>query len=475
MLSRIRLTYHKRLFLGLVIYSWLLVGVVALFQYHREKQFRAEIFNTRLQALNEQIISHLDLTGSIEIPKNDINGLRISVIDYGGRVIYDNFLDTLPGSSHLDREEIARALSTGEGYAVRRHSESTGGTYFYSAKRGKNYIVRTAVPYSLPLNRILSANYGFLWFMIGAAVVMCVIGFFVTRKEGKHIRRLRDFAKKAEKGESIVDVDSFSRDELGDISNHIVMLYAKLQQTTAERDKEHRQAILAQQEKTRIKCQLTNNINHELKTPVAAMQVCLETLLTHKDMPSDKREEFLNRCYEANKRLQTLLVDVSTLTRIEDGAANICKEKIDASSVVLQICSEYEQAAKQKSIEIYNNVNSPILINGNVSILSSIFRNLMDNAIAYSQGTLIEINIEKDSLDSVSFSFADNGKGVDEQHLDKIFERFYRIDKGRSRQLGGTGLGLSIVKNAVIWHGGEIEVKNRKQGGLLFFFTLKKS
>ncbi|WP_297644896.1 ATP-binding protein [uncultured Bacteroides sp.] len=473
MFSRSRLTYHRKLFLGLVIYSWLLVGCFALFQYHREKQFKAEEVNSRLQVLNEFIIAHLDSTGKVELPPCDIVGLRISVIDGNGKVIFDNSSDSLPKASHIDREEVIKAMQTGEGYTLRRHSESTGGTYFYSAKRGKGYLVRTAVPYSMTLDRLLTTDYAFLWFIALVTAGMCVIGFFVTRRVGKHIERLSAFAEKAERGERIVDIEPFPRDELGNISNHIVRLYAKLQQAIAERDREHRQAICEQQEKMRIKRQLTNNINHELKTPVASMQLCLETLIDHKELPVEKREDFINRCYAANKRLQSLLIDVSTLTRIEDGGESFAREALSVSDIVAEICDEYEELARNKGFEIRNKV-TPVTINGNMSLLFSIFRNLIDNALAYSEGSLIEIRVLEETDHHVTLALADNGKGVAKEHLPRIFERFYRVDKGRSRLLGGTGLGLSIVKNAVHWHGGTIRAINREQGGLLFVFTLNK-
>lgn len=473
MFSRIRLTYHRRLFLGLVTYSWLLVGCFAVFQYHREKQFKAEELNSRLQVLNDLIITHLDSTGKVYLPQCDIKGLRVSVIDSRGKVIFDNSTDTLPGASHIGRKEVIEAMRSGEGYTLRRHSESTGDTYFYSAKRGKQYLVRTAVPYSVTLDRLLATDNAFLWMIILITLIMCMIGFFATQRVGKHVERLSAFAQKAERGERITDTEPFPHDELGDISNHIVRLYAKLQQAIAERDREHLQAIHAQQEKMRIKRQLTNNINHELKTPVASIQLCLETLIAHKNLTEEKREEFINRCYAANKRLKSLLMDVSTLTRIEDGGNSFIREKIDVSEIVADICNEYEEQTRDKGFEIHN-LMTPVTINGNTALLFSVFHNLTDNALAYSEGSLIEICILEETDHNVTISFADNGKGIEEEHLPRIFERFYRVDKGRSRQLGGTGLGLSIVKNAILWHRGNIKVRNREDGGLQFIFTLNK-
>lgn len=416
MLSCFRLTYHKRLFLGLLFYSWLLVGSLALFQYQREKKFKAEELNSRLQMVNDLILSRLDSTGRLTVPPVDIHGLRISVIDKQGKVIYDNSLDALPGTSHLNREEIAEALATGEGYTLRRHSDTNGKTYFYSATRGDKYVVRTAIPYSMNLNHVLAADGAFLWFMLAVTAVMSIMGYFATRRMGSDIEK----------------------------------------------------------EESRIKRQITNNLNHELKTPAASMQVCLETLLEHPDLDAERRNNFIKRCYDANQRLQSLLADVSALTRIEDGGKQIDRQKINAGGVVAEVCKEYEEVARGKNFTINNKVPDELWIQGNASLLASVFRNLINNALAYSEGSKITISLLRRTPTEYIFSFADNGKGVPQRHINKIFERFYRVDKGRSRQSGGTGLGLAIVKNAVQWHGGTIKAENLPLGGLRFIFSLRK-
>ena len=229
-------TYHRRLFLWLIACLWSMVLCFAAFQYHRERRFKAEELNIRLQMLNESLLEAIGQSDTVahlgELPP--IEGLRISVIDLRGRVIYDNSLDSLPAKNHLERTEIAEALRNGSGYTIRRHSESTGQTYFYSARRGGNRIVRTAVPYSVSLRVLLRADYGFLWFMIGVTTAMSLLGYFATRRVGLHISRLNRFAEKAECGERIFDTEPFPHDELGDISNHIVRLYAQLQQAVTD-------------------------------------------------------------------------------------------------------------------------------------------------------------------------------------------------------------------------------------------------
>jgi len=464
-----KLSYPWRLFVWLVGYSLLLVGCFVVFQYGREKKFKSEELNARLQVINTEILNGID-NADINIEAiQPYNDLRISVIDKTGKLIYDNSLDTAAISNHMDRAEIKAALQYGSGYTVRRHSESTGDTYFYAATLGDNgYIVRTAVPYSMTLSTLLEADMGFIWIMGGITLVMCALGYFATRRIGVHILRLNRFAEKAERGERIYDTAPFPQDELGSISNHIIRLYAELQQAISDRDKGHKAALYQQQEKERIKKQLTNNINHEIKTPVAAIQVCIETMLAHEDMGKEKRKEFMLRCMSNIDRLKRLLSDVSLITRMDDAPASIIKESVDLSNIISETVDDCEPMASRREIMIDNEIVRPLPFYGNQSLLTSVFHNLIDNAIAYSGGTCVKIRLLYHDTDKIVISVSDNGAGVASEHLPHLFERFYRIDKGRSRATGGTGLGLSIVKNAVILHNGTISVDNQVSGGLIF-------
>lgn len=469
-------SYARRLFLYLLGYSVLLVGGMLIFQYNRERQFKVEELNIRLQTINAEILNDIEEGGNPSEIRNsvgDVHRLRVSIIDSTGRVISDNTLDRLPEGNHLNREEIAKAMKTGSGYAIRRHSESTGETYFYSATKGKTgVIVRTAAPYSVSLTEFLQADYGFMWFTFSLASCLCILGFFATRRLGQNVSRLNLFAQKAERGERISDIEPFPHDELGEISHNIVRLYARLQQTASERDRQHRAALYEQKEKERIKKQLTNNINHELKTPVASIRICIETLLCHEGMPQEKRRDFLERCMADTDRLARLLEDVSILTRMDDGAASISKTGIDLAATIREAADEQRPVADAKRIAIYCSVGEGITIEGNPALLESIFRNLIANAISYSGGTEITIRETQSMPGQVTLEVADNGCGIPEEHLPRIFERFYRIDKGRSRAAGGTGLGLAIVKNAVVFHGGSISARNQQDGGIAFRITL---
>ena len=228
------------------------------------------------------------------------------------------------------------------------------------------------------------------------------------------------------------------------------------------------------QEKIRIKKQLTNNINHELKTPVAAIQGYLETLLANPSLDAQRRTDFLEKSAAQTERLRRLLADISTITRMDEASQLIQKERVVLNDLIAEVTADMELKPADQRLRMNIDFPQQVEIVGSPSLLASIFRNLADNAAAYSGGRDIFIRLLSDTPEECTVSFADNGIGIGEEHLPHIFERFYRIDKGRSRKQGGTGLGLAIVKNAVAIHGGTITARERERGGLEFVFTLKK-
>ena len=478
MVSVIKLSYHRRLFLMLLTFSWSIILCFVGFQYIREKQYKAEFLNAQLQIYNNTLLQIIESASSFEdyinthtLPFED---LRISIISLNGTVIYDNMLTVDSLDNHSLRPEIADALKKGEGHNIERLSASDGREYFYSATRGKEFVVRTAIPQSDALKELLKTDWTFLGTMMSISLAMSVLAYFATRRLGKNIERLNRFAAKAEKGESFDEEEPFPNDELGSISNHIVQLYAQWQQTIKDRDIAHEATLREEQEKIRIKRQLTNNINHELKTPVASIQVCLETLLSGINLSEEKRLELIERCYTNNERLRHLLDDVSLITRMEDGSQLIGKEPVSINNIIDEIAAELEIMPEEERFALHINFNEQVVVDGNLSLIGSIFRNLTENTIAYSGGKNIYISLVENNEEWCRICFEDDGCGVEEKQLPRLFERFYRVDKGRSRQMGGTGLGLAIVKHAVQFHGGNINVTNRPGGGLKFEFTIKK-
>ena len=222
----------------------------------------------------------------------------------------------------------------------------------------------------------------------------------------------------------------------------------------------------------RMRRELTQNIAHELKTPVASILGYAETILHTPGISDEQRRLFTERTLAQARRLTALLQDISTLNRMDYAADMLSTERVDVAALVADIVEETRLAMQRRRMQFHNLLPQDIVVNGNEQLIYGIFRNLTDNAIAYAgEATVVSLSATE-SKTHWHFTFSDNGVGIPAEHLGRIFERFYRIDKSRSRQMGGTGLGLAIVKNAILLHGGTISV--RSDSGTTFDFTLKK-
>lgn len=467
-----KLSIGHRLYISVTALFLIYAVCFMVFQQNREKQYKIDTLNLKLQTYNQRMHEALVLQDNKSeqtlnnfVKTHAEHNIRVTLIDRRGRVFYDNiFKDYARIGNHANRTEFIQAVKTGQGQTVDRNSSTLRHDYFYSAtyfpKDG--YIIRTALPYDNDLARSLQADQHYIWFSIVVILLLTLLLYRFISQLGRNITQLQTFAERADQNESLEteELIDFSDDELGEIAERIIKIYRRLQSTRQEQDI--------------LKRQLTQNIAHELKTPVAGIQGYLETILENPDMPDSTQRQFLTRCHAQSERLTSLLNDISILNRLDDGATAMQRESVEINQLIDQIEEETCLQLQAHGMTFSNQLPAGITISGNRSLLYSIFRNLTDNAIAYAgHGTTITLYAQS-MADRWQFCFSDNGVGVANEHLRRIFERFYRIDKGRSRQNGGTGLGLSIVKNAVLFHGGSIQARNLPEGGLQFLFTLRR-
>lgn len=473
-----RISVGTKLYMSVL--SVFLVFAVAfiVFQQTREKQFKVDTLNLKLQDYNLHMDEYLRLFPDRSeqaldryVKSHYIPHLRVTLISLSGKVMYDSELkDYSHVANHASRPEIVSALHNGAGSTVERNSKTLKGDFFYSATcfPKDSLIIRSALPYTSDLSKSLKADQHYIWFAVATMLLLTIILYRFTRRLGDNIQRLRTFASRADHGESLdtEDLVGFPSDELGEIAERIIKIYKRLQTTRQEQDI--------------LKRQLTQNIAHELKTPVASIQGYLETVLDNPNINDSMREQFLKRCYAQSQRLTSLLQDISTLNRMDDAPEMIGTEDVNISEIVANIQKETALQLQQKQMSFVNKLPNDVMVKGSPSLIYSVFRNLTDNAIAYA-GTDTTITLTAQPIEDIDeevkspkwqFTFSDNGVGVPVEHLPRLFERFYRVDKGRSRKMGGTGLGLAIVKNAVLLHGGTIRVVNNFNGGLRFDFTL---
>lgn len=467
------ISFSQRLFLSVLFLFISFAACFLIYQYQREKAYRIEVLNTRLQSYNQLMYETLKESGQEWTDSlltryttfHTFPDLRVTVIKADGTVVFDTEKTGKKAQNHSNRTEVKQALRKGFGYDIQRTSDTLKRDFFYSASyfKEKGIIIRTAMPYNnTDLINELSIDWRYLWFSLALIFILGYIYYKYTNNLGKNINQLRCFAKQAESDENLENLHfEFPNNELGEISHHIVKLYTQVKKS--------------EEDKVRLKRQLTQNIAHELKTPVSSIQGYLETIINNPDIPEAQRNQFMERCYAQSNRLASLLRDISVLTRMDEASQSIQMEEVDLYQLVSTVHADVALQLKEKGIQFLQLLEAPMKVQGNPSLLYSIFRNLTDNAIAYAGPNItITIKCVMETPEYYRFSFADNGIGVAPEHLDHLFERFYRVDKGRSRKLGGTGLGLAIVKNAVILHGGTIFARIASTGGLEFIFTIAK-
>ncbi len=467
--------FTRRIFFAILALLLLCMGVFVIFQTSRERQYRIDVLNTQLQDYNRQLHESLGRNGSVTaewfntyMNTHYKSELRLTVINQDGKVIYDNIQTNVSSmSSHRNRKEFVGAIKTGEGYDISRNSETLDRDYFYSATYfpDQALVIRTALPYDVQLLEQLRPNYFYIGVAFLLLVAVILLRWDLCVRIDRHINNLRDFANRAEAGGelSTEELMPFPDDEMGEVAERIILLYMQLKNT--------------RQEQNKLKKELTQNIAHELKTPVASIQGYLDTIANQPNMDEETKNRFITQCLSQATRLSSLLGDISTLNRLDDGVALDQQHAaiIDVATIIQRIINETRKDVERQEMTWATELPStPITVYGTESLIYSIFRNLTDNSIFYAgKGTTISVSATlKD--DKWHITFADNGVGVPPQHLPRLFERFYRVDKGRSRDMGGTGLGLSIVKNSVVTLGGTITVALQKTGGLRFDIILPK-
>ncbi|MCM1110689.1 MAG: HAMP domain-containing histidine kinase [Clostridium sp.] len=471
-----RFSYQWRLFMPLLLIVWLIIGLLAVFQYRREIRENQENIDDELSlVLNRVLRSYENRESPVEFldfiykyydSSPNFKAIRLSVYENNGMLRYVKGRP-IPFDFYGELEKVD---------IYREPGENNDTPYFYKscASSDGRYFVMLGLQSTRHMSDTFVRNPMMWVIIIALGVIASVLVYLVSRYVARTITLMRDFADEVASGRPFDSESTFPHDELGDIARHIVQLYKDKDRAQRKTEKEHEIAIHAVREKMRIKHQLTNNINHELKTPVGAIKGYLDTIVDTPDLPDQLRDKFLRSARQNVDRLVNLLNDVSAMTRLEEGGATIPLSDVDFHDIIFSIESDLGVTKLAGSMKFSYDIPIDCLVVGNANLLNGMISNLIRNAAQHSGGTEIRLRMVSENDKYYTFSFADNGKGVPQEHLTRLFERFYRVDTGRSRKVGGTGLGLPIVRNTIEAMGGSISVHNLSTGGLDFIFTLRK-
>lgn len=478
-----RIKYNLRLFFVAAGCIWAVVIGFAYLVVREEHKFR-----------RENLVERIDIAGScIADAQTSVNDLA-QTLAFVKTYLDDTYLRDIVIQVY-DVETHRLIESVGEGsfrvpqaFFNFKHEEQADGTrllrmveddlgpdsrklYYYSSRitADGERDIRVAVPTSPQITQEASID-PIMWiFILAVGTLGTALAYVATSHQAKNVTLLHDFAQRAAADKDFIPMGDFPSDEIGEISRQIVAIYNSRMQANVRREREHVIALKATQEKN-----ITDNISHELKTPIGIIRAYVEMMINQPDMPEEDRRHFLQKTQANVERLVTMLNDLSTMTRLDESGGSIPMKEIDFHSTIFTLADDVMKSGMIGNMDFHYDLPLDCTIMGNEGLLNSVLQNLIKNSAAYSQGTQMGIDMIGRNDRYYTFSFYDNGTGVSEEHIPHLFDRFYRVDSGRSRKAGGTGLGLPIVKSSIMTMGGSITVRNRRGGGLEYVFTLPR-
>lgn len=464
---------HWRLFFPLIGLLWLIIGIMIFHFVNHEKQRQKDNLESRLQNVNNTVIEAYeqgaDLQRTVDFIKlftdqTTLDPLRITVYDDDGIMVADNpgAIITLYDKDGAPIPELMELWHNSGQHATVQDMALDNAEFMISSATSPDKHIHSfaALPYEGEVLTFLSID-PMVWIVVIAlGIFLSVLTYFGVKAVCKNVYTLQDFARAIATDHIPEDVDSwhFSKDELGEVSRNLLNLY--------------REKIHAEQEKIHHEHQIGMNVSHELRTPVGIVKGYLDTILDDENMPEETKHKFLVRAQQNINRLSDLINDVGMVMNLQENGKAIKCERINFHDVSLSLVEDVTHGHLADNMKFCINVPDPCYVKGHKSLLTNALLNLIYNASKHSGGSHISLNWIETENGYHKFAFSDDGIGVGEEHLSRLFDMFYRVDSGRTRKTGGSGLGLPLVKKIIEAVGGTIAVENAETGGLRFIFTL---
>ena len=460
--TRIFLTIIFMVFLSVLSLSLIFTTYLKSFYFEEKIQdllARSKFISNYLDEIN---ISNSDILNNVcKNIGNDTN-TRITIIDYDGNVLGDSDKDPLSMDLHTGefRQEIKLAKSTASYGSSVRFSETIQEQMMYLAYpyniNGQSIIIRTSLSIN-DLNKKINNLYLNLFLaLLIISLATLLISYYLSRRLTAPIKNVENISYKYSKGDFSSRLNEFSVVEFNNLAKSLNKMASELDKLEG------------------IRKEFVSNVSHELKTPITSIKGYIEIL---EDMIKDKSQRKYLKIMNTNSdRLNNIIDDLLILSRIEnvDNTKGLKFKLAPLSNVIDSVVSECAALIDSKEIEIFVNCSNDILINQNSMMMHQALSNLLNNSIKYSQDKSKIYFIVEDTDSYTSIEVKDEGIGINPKHFERLFERFYRVDESRSRDIGGTGLGLAIVKHIILLHNGTIDVQSKEGYGTSFIIKIQK-
>ena len=355
---------------------------------------------------------------------------RITWIDSSGNVLYDSEY-ALPVASQKDCPEVQTAMAEGEGQGIRKSESSGENTMYYARKCSDGTVLRLSRPLSAVRQALIVIS-PVLWVLVLVLLISGILSFRVAKQI---VRPINDMD---------LDHPESTYPELAPLVGKIQEQKMTIQDEVAQRES--------------LRREFSANVSHELKTPLTSISGFAE-LIAEGVAEGDKAKEFSKDIYKESQRLLALIEDIIKLSKLDEEGVSPEHEQVDLYDLSAEVLSGLRPAADKERIAL-KLTGEHETVSGNYQLLSEMVYNLCDNAIKYNHhGGSVTIDVSMRDGQPV-LSVADTGIGIPKEHQKRVFERFYRVDKSHSKEIGGTGLGLSIVKHGAQYHGAQVKLES---------------
>ena len=362
-------------------------------------------------------------------------GTRVTLIASTGEVLYDSRSDSSTMENHKSRAEVKQALKEGKGEKIRMSDTVSKELYYYALRMDDGNVLRV----SKSMDSLMWTSLNILPVIIGLGILGIILALFLAKWQTNRLM------------EPVIHLDLEHP-----LDNVVYEEMTPLLEAMDQQNKE-KEAV------ANMRKEFSANVSHELKTPLTSISGYAEIMMNGLVRPEDI-PRFSETIYKEARRLLTLIEDIIKLSKLDDESVELEKEDVDLFELTREIVSRLSLTASQRNIHM-ELTGEPVVIHGIRQILDEMIYNITENAVKYNKDNGNVSVWVGNTLDGAKVRVSDTGIGIPKEHQERIFERFYRVDKSHSKERGGTGLGLSIVKHGAILHGAKVHVESEAGKG----------